>query len=155
MFRLSLGFWFTKKCRNQDCFALEQSELVAKLKGYEVHLHLNELNSGKAMGRMLRRYFSQGRFIPPAVSYKYGDKPTAVYEELKNRSDISGYSKWNNDVAKGQRPTHTDSSGNNRLFREYSETWRAVRGTDVGRNDSESKSGESQSNQIAPINKAS
>ena len=70
--------------------------------GYEVHLHLNELNSSKAMGRMLRRYFKDGRFIPPEISFKNGDKPTKVYEELKNRGDLNGYSRWNNDVAKGQ-----------------------------------------------------
>lgn len=128
---------------------------TAKLQNYDVHLHLNELNSSKAMGRMLRRYFSDGRFIPPSVSYKYGDKPTEIYEEMKNRSDLSGYSHWNNDVAKGQRPTHTDSSGSNRALVEYSRTWRASRETDIERISGEVASGESQSNEIAPVKETS
>ena len=128
---------------------------LAKAQGYDVHLHLNELNSSKAMGRMLRRYFSDGRFIPPAVSYKYGDKPTAVYEEFKNRSDLSGYSHWNNDVPKGQRPTLTGVSESNRALAAFSGTWRASRATDTESGTGESTQGESQSNQIAPIKETS
>ena len=127
----------------------------AKEAGYEVHLHLNELNSSKTMGRMLRRYFKDGRFIPPEISFKNGDKPTKVYEELKNRGDLNGYSRWNNDVAKGQRPTLTEVSGNNRAYAEYSNSWRAVRGTDAYGNDRGIQSGETQTNEIAYINEAS
>ena len=136
--------------------SIEDYITLAKIRGYDVHLHLNELNSSKAMGRMLRRYFKDGRFIPPSVSYKYGDKPTEIYEEMKNRSDLSGYSHWNNDVAKGQRPTHTDSSGSNRALVEYSRTWRASRETDIEGSNSTSQSGESTTeNQIAPIKETS
>ena len=117
---------------------------LAKEKGYAIHIHLNELSSSKAMGRMIGRYFKDGRFIPPSVSYKYGDLPTTVYEEIKNRGDISGYSHWNNDVAKGQRPILAGISGNNELYGEYSNSWRAVRATDVGENDRGSQTGKSE-----------
>lgn len=108
--------------------SIEKYLVLAKDQGYDVYLHLNELNSSKAMGRNLGRYFSQGRFIPPEIAWKYGDKPTAVYEEGKNRGDISGYSHWNNDVQRGQRPTLIDISGNLRVYGEYSNSWRASRG---------------------------
>ena len=117
---------------------------LAKRQGYEVHLHLNELNSSKAMGRMLKRYFTDGRFIPPEVSWKNGDKPTSVYEEMKNRGDINGYSHWNNDVPKGQRPTLTEADGSNEAFSTFSGTWRAVRAEDVGRGNSEIRQGTSE-----------
>ena len=128
---------------------------LAKAQGYEVNLHLNELNSSKAMGRMLRRYFSDGRFIPPSVSYKYGDKPTAIYEEFKNRSDLNGYSHWNNDVPKGQRPTLTDCSESNRALAAYSRAWRASREPETQSGIGEGTQGESQTNQIAPIKETS
>lgn len=115
---------------------------LAKERGYDVHLHLNELNSSKAMGRMLRRYFTTGRFIPPEVSWVYGDKPTEVYEELISRGVLNGYSHWNNDVARGQRPTLADVSGNLGLYAEYSSSWRAARRADVGRDVSGSSQGE-------------
>ena len=108
--------------------SIDKYLVLAKDQGYDVYLHLNELNSSKAMGRNLGRYFSQGRFIPPEIAWKYGDKPTEVYEEVKNRGDISGYSHWNNDVQRGQRPTLIDISGNLRVYGEYSNSWRASRG---------------------------
>jgi predicted ABC-type ATPase len=115
--------------------SVEKYMAVAKERGYEVHLHLNELPGSKAMGRMLGRYFSTGRFIDPAIAAKYGDKPTEVYETMKGRDGISGYSRWNNDVARGQRPTHTEISGGNEIYGAYSDSWRAVRGANVGRDD--------------------
>ena len=63
---------------------------------------------------------------------------------------MSGYSHWNNDVPRGQRPTLTECSESNRALAEYSRTWRAIRATDAERNDSES-----QTNQIAPIKETS
>lgn len=116
---------------------------LAKERDYSVHLHLNELSSGKALGRNLRRYFNTGRFIDPAIAGKYGDAPTQVYEEMKARSDIDGYSRWSNDVPKGQRPTNVEHSGGYGLYIEYSGTWRASRGTGADRSTGGSPQGES------------
>jgi hypothetical protein len=107
--------------------SVEEYLLIAKAQGYEVYLHLNELPSGKAMGRVLNRYFNKGRFIEPAIAGKYGNKPTEVYEEMKARGDLSGYSRWNNDVARGQRPVFRDGSESLEAFRKFSEAWRATR----------------------------
>lgn len=128
---------------------------LAKERGYSVNVHLNELPNGKAVGRMLKRYFDDGRFIDPGYALGCGDKPTEVYEQIKQRSDISGYSRWNNDVAKGQRPTPTEVSENNRVYSQCSGAWRASRGSDIGQSDSRGTGGETQVNEIAPIKETS
>ena len=101
---------------------------IAKKMGYDVNVHLNELSNAKATGRLLLRYFNDKRFIPPNVVTEKGNKPTDVYEQIKQRGDIDGYTRWNNDVAKGKRPILTESSRGNELFSQYSATWRASRG---------------------------
>ena len=124
---------------------------LAKSKGYEINVHLNELPNSKAIGRMLGRYFSEGRFINPSYAMAYGDKPTAVFEEIKQRSDINGYSRWNNDVAKGQRPKLAEISENNRPYGVYNGTYGQVSGDAIGQTDSKTTSEESRgTNQIAP-----
>lgn len=123
--------------------------------GYEINIHLNELPNSKAIGRMLKRYFDQGRFINPSFAIGYGNKPTEVYEQIKQRGDISGYSRWSNDVEKGQRPILQEISGNNRLYGAYNGADGQSSRAEVGRIESETTSGETQSNQIAPIKETS
>ncbi|MEG1895408.1 MAG: zeta toxin family protein, partial [Oscillospiraceae bacterium] len=50
-----------------------------KENGYTVNLHLNELPTEKATGRMLKRFFTDNRFLNPSLMTKYGNKPTQVY----------------------------------------------------------------------------
>ena len=109
--------------------SVEQYLNHAKDYGYDVHLHLNELPGSKATGRNLSRYFETGRFIDPDTTAKYGNKPTEVYAEMKARGDISGYSRWNNDVERGKRPYLIEISEVNRAYGEFSDTWRASSGT--------------------------
>ena len=101
---------------------------IAKKMGYDVNVHLNELSNAKATGRLLLRYFNDKRFIPPSVVTEKGNKPTEVYEQIKQRGDVDGYTRWNNDVAKGKRPILSESSRGNELFSQYSASWRASRG---------------------------
>lgn len=73
--------------------------------GYDVYLHLNELPSGKAIGRALNRYLATGRFIDPVFLFGYGDKPSSSYDEVtKTEGLLSGYSKYSNDVKFGEQP---------------------------------------------------
>ena len=109
-----------------------------------VYIHLNELPNAKAVGRMVKRYFTDGRFIDPSFAIDYADKPTQVYEQVKERRDFSGYSRWNNDVQRGQRPRLINSSRNVELYANYSNTWRARRGEGAPRIEGEKKSGEEQ-----------
>ncbi len=129
---------------------------LAKEHGYKINIHLNELSNGKATGRVLQRYFDTGRFINPAITAECGNTPTEVYEQIKQRGDISGYSRWNNDVPKGQRPALTEISGNNRLYASYSGTWGSGGRSDIGRTDSKGTSRKTEkNNEIAPFEKAS
>ena len=135
--------------------SVEKYIAIANRLGYEVNVHLNELPNGKAVGRMLKRYFDEGRFINPAFALEYGDKPTEVYEQIKQRGGISGYSRWNNDVPKGQRPVATELSENSRLYGAYSSSWRASRGQVSGRLVGATGQARQIDNEIAPTNEAS
>lgn len=66
-------------------------------------------------------------FRPDVLSIRrmrtYGNRPTEVYQQLIERGDIDGYSRWSNDVARGERPRCRDCSENERVYAGYSETW--------------------------------
>ena len=151
--------------------SVENYIAIANEFGYDINIHLNELPNGKAIGRMLMRYFDTGRFINPSFAIGYGDKPTTVYEQIKRRGDINGYSRWNNDVEKGQRPILQEISDNNRLYGAYNGADGNRRGkifkrlvdpleqetgfrANVGRNDSKTASGESRANENIEYNEA-
>lgn len=73
--------------------------------GYSVHLHLNELDINKALGRAISRFTETGRFIPPQVILDYRDTPTRNFEAIKNMEGLlDGYSHYSNDVERGQSP---------------------------------------------------
>lgn len=73
--------------------------------GYSVYLHLNELSAGKAAGRALGRYLSEGRFVDPAIVLRVGDKPTQNYNYIRQQEGlIDGYSHYSNDVPRGEKP---------------------------------------------------
>jgi len=70
--------------------------------GYTVYLHLNELPSNKAIGRALNRFIEEGRYIPPAILYEYGNRPTDVFNEIIAGGYVDGYSHYSNDVERGE-----------------------------------------------------
>ncbi len=82
--------------------------------GYSVHLHLNELPMNKSLGRMLNRFLTDGRFIDPKTSYKYQNKPSAVFDRVINTKGdlLDGYSKYSNDVERGQDPVFIKGTEN-------------------------------------------
>lgn len=71
---------------------------------YNVYLHYNEIRLNEALARLLSRFLENGRFIPPEILFKYGDKVKDTYQSLKGGDFIDGYSKWNNDLPRGKRP---------------------------------------------------
>ena len=76
-----------------------------KEKGYAIYLHLNELSNNKATGRAIRRFFETGRFVDPALVMEYGNKPSQVYNAIRQLEGyIDGYSRYSNDVPYGQQP---------------------------------------------------
>lgn len=88
---------------------LEATINYAKSKGYSVYLHYVELTRDKALGRMLDRFISTGRYLEPQLIDKYcnsidGNKIEQAYESIKGKYIIDGYSRWNNDVDPGELP---------------------------------------------------
>lgn len=102
-------------------------------KGYLVNLHFVDLDRNKALGRMLNRFFSEGRFLSPKLIDKYcnnsdGNKIERCYNELKNSEFISGHSRWDNDVKYGERPILVEY---NNLEGNYIFTARKEAGLDI------------------------
>lgn len=99
---------------------LEDYIKPAKKAGYEVSLHFVDLSRNKALGRMLNRFIELGRFLDPALIEKYAPLKgeshiIQCYEVLKNSLFIGGYSKWDNDMGRGERPVlieHKNLTGN-------------------------------------------
>lgn len=82
---------------------------VAKENGYQVNVHYVDLDRNKALGRMLNRFIEDGRFLDPNLIEKYAplgreNHITQAYEELKENPLVDGYSMWDNDVERGERP---------------------------------------------------
>lgn len=89
-----------------DCAELTDIIAAVKKKGYSVYIHFNELDRNKALGRMINRFLETGRYIKPELVTKYGGSISSTYETLKNRTElVDGFSKWNNDVPLGCRPS--------------------------------------------------
>ncbi len=86
----------------------------AKANGYTVNLHFVDLQREKVYNRLLNRLLNTGRYVEPELIDKYypldrGNLCKNTFETLKNdESLISGYSEWNNDVKKGERPILVD-----------------------------------------------
>lgn len=86
----------------------------AKANGYTINLHYVELDRNKAILRLLNRFIKDGRFIPPSNIYQddneiEGNKIKKVFNELISSGYVDGYSIWNNDVEKGQKPILVES----------------------------------------------
>lgn len=95
---------------------IDQIVSMAKQLGYSVYIHYVELSREKALGRMLDRFINTGRFMSPEIIDKYdnsidGNKIEKTYEYFKKGGNINGYSKWNNDVGRGESPILIEQSG--------------------------------------------
>ena len=82
---------------------------TAKSFGYDVNVHFVDLERNQALGRMINRFVEDGRYLAPDLIDKYApDNETnyvaQTYEELKSDDRISQLTKWDNDVARGERP---------------------------------------------------
>lgn len=88
----------------------------AKDNGYSVNVHYVELDRNISMGRMINRFIDDGRFLDPNLIEKYApangtNHIAQAYEQLKVHHFINGYSKWDNDVKKGEKPYLLESNG--------------------------------------------
>ncbi len=81
--------------------------------GYQVYVHYVELDNMKAIGRMLNRFLTDGRYIDPdyLINTATNEKVTANYEALKgDKYNVDGYSHWSNDVNRGESPRSIEQS---------------------------------------------
>lgn len=86
----------------------------AKNAGYKVYVHYNELSRNKALARLLTRFLETGRFLPPSL-VEDGAGIQNTYNQLvdkygKGERLIDGFSHWNNDVPRNERPILEDYS---------------------------------------------
>ncbi len=79
-----------------------------KASGYTVELHLVEVMAKTSLSRLLKRFIDDNRFLDPSLVFRYGDRPSCVFEELKGEADA--YYKWSNEVGQGEEPICIDSS---------------------------------------------
>lgn len=78
--------------------------------GYDLNLHLLELEPEIAAQRALDRFYIDGRFIDPEyIVNKIGWLPTNNYEKLINEGGFNSYEKFSNNVPKGQNPRFISS----------------------------------------------
>lgn len=82
----------------------------AKRAGYKVYVHYNELDRNKALGRMMERFLTTGRYLKPDLITGVGENIGDTYRQLKKSGIIDGFTKWNNDVPFGERPIAIEHS---------------------------------------------
>lgn len=78
--------------------------------GYDLHLHLLELEPEIATQRAIDRFYADGRFIDPEyILNKIGWSPSINYEILFSEGGFKYYEKYSNNVPKGQNPRFISS----------------------------------------------
>jgi len=91
-------------------------DMANKYNYKSINVHYVELPKEKAMGRLLGRLVSQNRYLSPNLINKYsnkleGNKIEKTYNALKEGGYADGYSKWNNDVKRGEQAKLIESQG--------------------------------------------
>ncbi len=56
-----------------------------------------------AIGRALNRFVEEGRYIPPAILYEYGNAPSEVFKQIITGGSVDGGSHYDNDVERGSQ----------------------------------------------------
>ncbi|MDE6531253.1 MAG: zeta toxin family protein [Lachnospiraceae bacterium] len=91
----------------------------AKSEGYKVYVHFADLDRNKALGRMLKRFCEKGRFLKPELIDYFAPVENGkthnyildAYEALKTSGMVDGFTKWDNDVAYGEKPILLENIG--------------------------------------------
>ena len=82
-----------------------------KENGYEVNLIYVDLPVEKAIDRVKTRFQETGRLVSPSYLQSVGLKPKENYDKLKSTKEVDSYEAWSNDVKRGNRPVHIETSG--------------------------------------------
>lgn len=76
-----------------------------KLKGYKVHLKLNDVSTESSVTRAMTRFAMTGRYLDPSYLKSIGDKPVRTFKKYANDKTLFDDAEWkNNDVPFGAEP---------------------------------------------------
>lgn len=119
--------------------------------GYELNLHLLELEPEIAAQRAIDRFNIDGRFIDPEyIVNKIGWSPSNNYEKLIEEGGFNSYEKFSNNVPKGQNPRFISShNGFQKEKQKQSGTGTDGRGIDDRSNKTGEKVKRNESEQIS------
>lgn len=89
--------------------AMIQMLQEARSEGYKIYAHCVDLDPNKAMGRMLGRFMSTGRYIPPSIAANEigtngENKVMDSFQTVVDSGILDGWTLWSNDVPKGEKP---------------------------------------------------
>ena len=87
-----------------------------KDKGYKVRIVNMDVTPENAFQRMIRRFVSSGRIIPPVYLDRVGSNPSATYRTLKQEGVADGYAEIDNNGGFNDPKEIKDISGDNPLF---------------------------------------
>ena len=87
-----------------------------KNKGYKVRLVNMDVTPENAFQRMIRRFVSTGRIIPPEYLDKVGSNPSSTYRTLKQEGVADGYAEIDNNGGFNEPKTVREISGENPLL---------------------------------------
>jgi predicted kinase len=87
-----------------------------KNKGYKVRLVNMDVTPENAFQRMIRRFVSTGRIIPPEYLDRVGSNPSATYKTLKQEGVADGYAEIDNNGGFNEPKTVREISGDNPLL---------------------------------------
>ena len=87
-----------------------------KDKGYKVRIVNMDVTPENAFQRMIRRFVSSGRIIPPVYLDRVGSNPSATYRTLKQEGVADGYAEIDNNGGFNDPKEIKDISGDNPLL---------------------------------------
>jgi len=86
-----------------------------KDKGYKVRIVNMDVTPENAFQRMIQRFVSTGRIIPPEYIDRVGSSPRSTYQTLKQEGAADGYAEIDNNGRFDESKTVTEISGENPL----------------------------------------
>lgn len=96
----------------RDAEELMQTVRELREAGYEVHLAINEIPPLEAARRAYRRFLRTGRYVDfHYILSLVGDRPSQVFQQIKNLPEITSYQRFSNDVPFGQPPLLLEEGG--------------------------------------------
>lgn len=90
---------------------------IARFKndGYAVEIVNMAVTTDNAYRRMIRRFATTGRIIPPQIVYEVGETPSATYRILRDEAEADGFVEIDNNGDMNAEKPITDRAGSNPL----------------------------------------